>query len=126
MASVVTILNEIRNSVVPLNAEERLALIQAIAAMEPATESGSPASVQRRSQLAAEQVAWYSQPASERARYHGEFVAVCNGQVVDQDPDQRSLYLRVRERFGHSPVLIVYAGWAEPPTYTIHSPRSEQ
>ena len=120
-----TILDKIRSLTTPLNATERLALIQTIADMPPAVESAVPPPTQRRSQLAAEQVAWYTRPPGERARYHGKFVAVHDGQVVDHDPDQRALYLRVRARFGHTPVLIVRADWNEPPVYTIHSPRAQ-
>jgi len=122
------ILDKICHLVIPLSAEERLTLIQAIADMEPkpAAESDILPPVQRHNQLAAEQAAWYAQPPGERARYHGEFVAVQEGQVVDHDPNQRALYLRVRARFGHNPVLIVHADWDEPPVYTIHSPRLER
>ncbi len=75
--------------------------------------------------LAQEQAAWYALEARVRQRYAGEYVAVRGGQVVDHDADQRALYLRVRARFGHSPVLIVHADWSEPPVYTIHSPHLE-
>ncbi len=121
-----TILDQIRSLATPLNATERLALIQTIADMPPAIESDVPPSTQRRSQLAAEQAAWYTRLPDERARYRGKFVAVHNGQVVDHDPDQRTLYLRARARFGHTPVLIIRADWDEPPVYTIHSPRLER
>ncbi len=120
------ILDKVRSLATPLNATERLALIQTIANMDPAVESTVPPSTQRRSQLAVEQAAWYARPPDERARYRGKFVAVHDGQVIDHDPDQRTLYLRVRARFGHTPVLIVRADWDEPPVYTIHSPRLER
>ena len=120
------ILDKIRSLATPLNATERLALIQTIADMEPAVEIAVPPSAQRHSQLASEQAAWYARPPDERARYRGKFVAVHDGQVVDHDPDQRALYLRVRARFGHTPVLIVWADWDGPPVYTIHSPRLER
>jgi hypothetical protein len=121
-----TILDQIRSLATPLNAKERLALIQTIADMPPAVESNVAPSAQRRSQLAAEQAAWYARPPGERARYRGEFVAVRDGQVVDHDPDQRTLYLRVRARFGHTPVLIIRADWGEAPVYTVYSPRLER
>jgi len=76
--------------------------------------------------LAQEQAVWYAQEPRVRQRYAGEYVAVQEGgRVVDHDPDQRTLYLRVRARFGHSPVLIVHADWSEPPVYTIYSPHLE-
>ena len=125
MESYVSVLQKIRSLIAPLNAAERMAVIQAIAAMEPGVARGDTSSAERRKQLAAEQASWYARPLAERQRYRGEFVAVTDGQVVDHDPDQRSLYLRVRQRFGHRPVLIVRADWTEPPVYTIHSPYRE-
>ncbi len=125
MESNTHVLDEIRSLVAPLSAEERLAVIRTIAIMEPGDKAGAVSPTEQRSQLAAEQATWYARPHGERQRYQGEFVAVRDGQVVDHDPDQRSLYLRMRARFGHAPVLIVHADWAEPPVYTIHNPRLE-
>ena len=126
MESIAEIRDKIRALVTPLSAEERLALIQTITEMEPADEADVSSSVERRRQLAAEQAAWYARLPEERQSYQGEFIAIYNQKIVDHDPDQRSLYLRIRERFGRSPVLIVHADWEEPPVYTIHSPRLEQ
>jgi hypothetical protein len=47
-------------------------------------------------------------------------------EVVDHDPDQRALYLRVLARYGPQPVLIVRADWDAMPEFTIHSPRLER
>jgi len=120
------ILEQIRSLIAPLGVEERLAVIQAIAAMGSGIQAGDASSAERRNQLAVEQASWYARSRSERQRYRGEFVAVHDQQVIDHDPDQRSLYLRVRERLGHRPVLIVHADWAEPPVYTFHSPHLER
>lgn len=124
-----TVLNKIRHLVTSLSAEERFALIQAIADIEPkpepVAESTVSTSAQRRNRLTVEQAAWYAQPPDERARYRGEFVAVQGGQVVDHDSDQRALYLRVRARFGRAPVPIIHADWVKLPVYTIHSPHLE-
>jgi hypothetical protein len=76
--------------------------------------------------LAQEQAVWYALEPGVRRGYAGEYVAVQEGgQVVDRDSDQRTLYLRVCARCGHSPVLIGHADWNEPPVYTIHNPRLE-
>ena len=56
----------------------------------------------------------------------GEYVAIHRGEVMDHDPDQRTLYLRVRARFGRQPVLIVKADWNVMPDFTLHSPRLER
>jgi hypothetical protein len=119
----VSVLEKVRDLVASLSTEERLDLIRDIAAME--TPVDQPTQEQHHNHLAAEQAAWGAKPLEERKVYRGEFVAVREGQVVDHDVDQRALYLRVRARFGHTPVLIVPAEWTEPPVYTIHSPHLE-
>ena len=40
------------------------------------------------------------------AKYMGQYVAIHNGQVVDHDEEARTLYLRIREQYGHIPILI--------------------
>jgi len=121
----VTILDKVRTLLAPLSAEERLAVVQAIADAQHAKKPSKRDTSKHHRSLEDEQRSWYAQEPKVRQRYAGEYVAVKDGQVVDQDLDQRSLYLRVRERFGHSPVLIVHADWTEPPLYTIHSPHLE-
>ena len=118
MNTIAPILEKIRLLVAPLNAEERLTFIQAIAAM-PAPAM-SPATAHQQ-QLAIEQATWYARPSTERQKYKGEFVALKEGQVIDRDPDQRTLYLRVKARFGRSPIPILQADWTSPPTYTIYA-----
>jgi hypothetical protein len=39
-------------------------------------------------------------------QYYGYSVAVHNSRVIDSDKDARSLYLRIRERYGNTPILI--------------------
>jgi hypothetical protein len=122
MERTVSVLEKVRDLIASLSAEERLDLIRDIAAMETFDR---PAQDRHHNHLTAEQAAWSAKPPEERKPYRGEFVAVREGQVVDHDADQRTLYLRVRARFGHTPVLIVPAEWTELPVYTIHSPRLE-
>lgn len=69
--------------------------------------------------LVKEELAWYGTDMQERTRYQGQFVAVHDGEVVDCDTDQRALYVRIRERFGQIPILIVPGEQTEPPTYTL-------
>ncbi|MCS6844322.1 MAG: hypothetical protein NZ528_08380 [Caldilineales bacterium] len=69
--------------------------------------------------LEAEQAAWFARPCVERQQYAGHFVAVRGGQVVDHDPSQRALYLRVHARFGREPVLIVNADWDAEPMFNL-------
>ena len=125
MEAVSTIFTQIRTLVQPLNAEQRLQLIQDIAAMEP-SEAAVRETPSRTEQLAVEENYWYGLPAETRARYANRYVAIKDKQVADHDVDQRTLYLRVRRRFGSEPVTIVKADWHEPPVFEIRSPRLER
>lgn len=126
MEAVSTIFTQIRTLVQPLSAEQRLQLIQDIAAMKQGGEAAVRETPSRAEQLAVEEDYWYGLPEEMRARYANRYVAIQNRQVVDHDVDQRALYLRVRRRFGSDPVAIVQAGWQEPPVYEIRSPRLER
>ncbi|HEX6384898.1 MAG TPA: DUF5678 domain-containing protein [Anaerolineae bacterium] len=44
--------------------------------------------------------------AQLKTEYLGQYIAMHDGQVVDSDSDFHSLYRRVRQRFGHTPVMI--------------------
>jgi hypothetical protein len=120
-----SVIERVRELAVSLSAADRLALIRAIASLEPPGSAGEEAGAEDGSALAREQEAWFARPAAERRRYAGRYAAVRDGQVVDEDPDQRTLYLRVRAKYGRTPVLIVRGDWDQPPVYTIHSPRRE-
>jgi len=128
METASTVFQHIQPWIKPLRSEERLALIRAIATMEPAAEDKTLDAweQEQHQQLLKEERAWYSVAPETRARYRNEFVAVLNGEVVDHDADRRALYLRVRQQFGPTSVLIVPSECTEPPTYTIHSPRIER
>ncbi len=39
-------------------------------------------------------------------RYPGQYIAVHEGKIVDTGPDLGTLYQRVRERYGDTPVLL--------------------
>jgi hypothetical protein len=59
------------------------------------------------------------------AQYCGRYVALHEGQVVDSDADRRSLYLRVRSRFGGTPVLIRQVAKTLEREFVVHSPHLE-
>ncbi len=117
------LIDQVRRIAASLNDTERLALIRAIASLEPPKQEKTSGGGVTEALLDAEQQAWFARPLADRLRYAGHFVAVRNAQVVDHDPDQRTLFLRVRERFAHQPVLIIWAEWSAPPEFVIHSPR---
>ncbi len=60
------------------------------------------------------------------ARYANRYVAINNRQVVDHDADQRTLYLRVRQRYGSDVVVILWADWEKAPGYEMRNLRLER
>ncbi len=75
----------------------------------------------REKRIRAEARVWYAMPTSMRNQYQGLFVAVYNGKIVDSDPNQRTLYLRAKDRFGREPVLLVEGGDQPMPVYQSYS-----
>ena len=116
--NVLEVVEKIKPLIQPLTAQERLAVIQEIAAITLSLFSGDP--------LADEQAQWFALPKSERQQHPGEYIAVHKGKIVDHDPDQRQLYIRIRKRFGSAKVLLVHTDWDQPPTFTFHSPQIER
>jgi hypothetical protein len=111
------ILKKIRPMVNGLSSEQRLALIQAIAAEEPSNTG--------QDEIAREQESWFERPAQERRQFPGEFVAVKDGKIIDHDKDQRSLTIRTRALNGGT-VLIIHSDWNETPVYNFHSPKIDR
>lgn len=60
------------------------------------------------------------------ARYKDQYVAVHNGQVIDCDPDLRTLYLRVHGRLGRTPVLLKRVTAEPEQDLVIRSPKLER
>ncbi len=56
----------------------------------------------------------------------GQYVALHEGQVVDQDQDGRSLYLRIRTKYGQIPVLIRQVTEQGQRVLIFRSPRLEK
>jgi hypothetical protein len=119
-----TVIDQVRQLAAPLTSAERLALIQAIAALGSSDPPLAPPT--SADGLSAEQEAWFARTTAERRQYAGQYVAVKGGRIVDHDPEQRALYLRIRKQFGAEPVLIVNADWDAPPTLDLRSPHLER
>ena len=58
--------------------------------------------------------------------YTGRYIAMVQGQVVDNDEDQLALWARIDDRYPHTPVLITPVVAEAEETYTVRSPRWEQ
>jgi hypothetical protein len=123
-----TTLTTIRNLAARLNRAERLELIRTIVDSAP-TQSGqtnTPTEDVWRTRLADEAAYWYACSADERAPYTGQYVAVFKHTVVDHDLDRRMLYVRVRQRWPDSPVLLIEAAAQQPPEFNVLSPHLER
>ena len=59
-----------------------------------------------------------------RQQYHGEFVALLDGAVIDHDPDDERLAERLYARLGEVPFYIGWTG-ESPSTYELPSPEAD-
>ena len=123
MHSTQTMIEQVRHLAAQVDPADRLAMIRAIAALESRPDLAEADEFS--GALAVEQEHWFALPATERRRYGDDFVAVYRGAVIDHDPDQLTLYVRVRAKHGRAPILIVSARWETPPVFTFHSTRLE-
>ena len=114
------IIEQVRGLAAQVDVADRLAMIRAIVTVGAEVDAPELPTDDISHPLEAEQSAWFARSTAARRRYGEDFVTVYHGEVIDQDPDQRNLYLRVRAQYGRIPVLIVPARWDAPPTYTFH------
>jgi hypothetical protein len=123
-----TTLTTIRNLAARLTPAERLELIRTIVDSAPAQPGQTNVLTEDvwRAQLADEAAYWYARPAAERTPYASQYVAVFKHTVVDHDPDRRTLYLRMRQRWPDSPVLLIEAAAQQPTEFTVLSPHLER
>ena len=69
--------------------------------------------------------AFRAQHAELLSRYSGRYVAMVQGQVIDDDSDQVALLARVEARYPDTPVLISQVTPDIEECYTVRSPRWE-
>jgi len=120
------IIETLKPLVARLNAAQRLELIQWITSEAPPveeTDASAPPTKTWAARISAEAAAWHARPAADRAPYAGQYVAVLEGRVIDHDPDQRELAIRIRHQYPNTPVLITKAEARAPREYRILSPR---
>jgi hypothetical protein len=79
----------------------------------------------RRAKIGREQEAYLAMHAELKQKYLGQHVAIYEGKLVDRDADAGALFQRVRQRFGHAPVMICEVTEQAIPEYVIRSPRLE-
>ena len=80
----------------------------------------------RREKIKIEREAFEQQKPALLAQYLGEYVAVHEGQVIDHDPDLRTLHLRVFTHLGHTPVLLKQVTAEPERELMFRSPRFER
>lgn len=80
----------------------------------------------RREKIQAETEAFSAQYARLKEAYLGEYVAMHQGEVIDHDPDLRTLHLRVFEQLGHTAVLLKQVTEEPERELTFRSPRLER
>ncbi len=73
--------------------------------------------------VAREEAAFYRLHADLWQKYPGEYVAVYNEELVDHDPDQVALYLRVKARYPGQFVWIAPVRETAVEEYVMRSPR---
>jgi hypothetical protein len=67
--------------------------------------------------------AFQAMHADLMTRYSNQYVAVYHGQVIDHDPDQLALFLRIDQKYPDEIVLIRQVRPEVEPVYFVHSTR---
>ena len=86
----------------------------------PAPECPSP---ERDAPWERERAAFLNQEAALMQTHCGKYVAVHGGQVVDSDPDEVQLGLRVYGKYGYVPIYFGRVAEAPLPPVRVPSPR---
>ena len=79
-----------------------------------------------REKIKAEAEAFCSMHAELAEKYLDQYVAIHGGKVVDHDEDFQTLHSRIRQLFGHQPVLLRQVEVEPERVLTFHSPRLER
>lgn len=78
-----------------------------------------------RKRISEESHHYREQHARLKAKYLGQYIAMRNGEVVDHDTDFDSLRGRVRQKFGHAPIMMTLVEEAAEKVLTRHGFRLE-
>ncbi len=79
----------------------------------------------RQEKIRAETISFEAQSETLMRQYPNQYVAMHQGEVIDHDPDLRTLHLRVFARLGHTPVLLKQVTPTATEELTFRSPRFE-
>ena len=79
----------------------------------------------RRAKLQREAEAYQALYVDLKSKYLGQHVAIHDGNLVDHDTDPVVLVRRVRQRFGHAPILIRQVEEQPDREFVLRSPRLE-
>jgi len=78
-----------------------------------------------RMKISEESKRYFQQHAKLKVMYLGQYIAMRNGEVVDHDADFDKLRGRVRQKFGHAPIMMTLVEEAAEKVLTRHGFRLE-
>lgn len=88
----------------------------------PAVELLSPVSRIEDEQFLKEKQAFWAMQADLLQRYEGQYVAIYQGKVVDDDQDKVALALRVYQTYGYVPLFVHHVSRQQPVPRAVRSP----
>jgi hypothetical protein len=108
-------------------AAEVLDFAQFLVSRDPAPSNGGEQALSewesQIQQISVEQRAYEHQHLELLERYRGRYIAMRQGQVIDNDADKIALSRRIRKEYGNESVLIKLVQSDPMETYRIRSPK---
>lgn len=89
----------------------------------PERRPESPAQAEQQRKIEREQRHYEAQHAELLALYHGQYIAMHDGKVVDHDSDRVALRRRIRDRYGAIAILITPVEEEPLQTIMVRSPK---
>jgi hypothetical protein len=88
----------------------------------PAVELLTPPHRAKNEQFLRDKQAFWAMRTELLQRYEGQYVAIYQGKVVDNDQDKVALALRVYQTYGYVPIFVHQVSRQKPVTRFIRSP----
>lgn len=99
-------------------------LVEEFLANEPAFVEDVPAGrAAEYEKIAQEQRHYEAQHAAILSQYRGHYIAMHEGKLVDHDLDRVAVSRRIRQKYGHTAILITQVREEPKLTITVRSPR---